>query len=422
MSELFETESRTVPISKEMVRRAYKKVKSNQGSAGIDNESLANFQTDLSKNLYKIWNRLSSGCYFPPSVKAVEIPKAQGGIRTLGIPTVSDRIAQEVIKSYLEPRLESQFHRNSYGYRPLKSAHDAIHQVQENVRQFSWVVDMDIKSFFDEIDHELLCKALDKHVEEKWVKMYIKRWLEADMQDKSGKKVERAKGQGTPQGGVISPLLANLYLHYALDKWIEIHYPSVRFVRYADDVVLHCNSEQEAMKMLDAIRQRLIDCKLRLNETKTQIVHCKDYRRKEKKDYKNKFGFLGFEFKPKILRSKRLPGSLFLGYVSEMSQKARKRINDEWKSANWQRNSNLTLQDLAIKLNPQMRGLINYFGKINHTGMHKLVRLLHFRLAKWAMNKYKRLRGSYGRVFDWLRTQKKDYPNLFYHWTIYNWI
>jgi group II intron reverse transcriptase/maturase len=215
MSELFETESRTVPISKEMVRKAYKKVKANQGSAGIDNESLTKFQADISKNLYRIWNRLSSGSYFPPSVKAVEIPKAQGGIRTLGIPTVSDRIAQEVIKSYLEPRLEAQFHDNSYGYRPLKSAHQAIQQVQENVRNYAWVVDMDIKSFFDEIDHELLEKALEKHVEEAWVKMYIRRWLQAEMEGKKGE-IEKPQGVGTPQGGVISPLLANLYLHYAL--------------------------------------------------------------------------------------------------------------------------------------------------------------------------------------------------------------
>ena len=421
MSELFETESRTVPISKEMVRKAYKKVKANQGRAGIDNESLTKFQADISKNLYRIWNRLSSGSYFPPSVKAVEIPKAQGGIRTLGIPTVSDRIAQEVIKSYLEPRLEAQFHDNSYGYRPLKSAHQAIQQVQENVRNYAWVVDMDIKSFFDEIDHELLEKALEKHVEEAWVKMYIRRWLQAEMEGKKGE-IEKPQGVGTPQGGVISPLLANLYLHYALDKWLEINYPSIRFVRYADDVVLHCNSEEEANNLLNAIRNRLEKCKLRLSETKTQIVYCKDYRRQKKTSYKNKFGFLGFDFKPKMLKSKQGPNVAYLGYVCEMSQKAIKRINDEWKAENWQRNSTLTMSCLSQKLNPQMRGIIQYYGKINHTGVHKLIRRLHFRLAKWAMNKYKSLRGSYRKVFDWLLKQKSSYPNLFYHWTIYNWI
>ncbi len=421
MSELFETESRTVPISKEMVRKAYKKVKANQGSAGIDNESLTKFQADISKNLYRIWNRLSSGSYFPPSVKAVEIPKAQGGIRTLGIPTVSDRIAQEVIKSYLEPRLEAQFHDNSYGYRPLKSAHQAIEQVQENVRNYAWVVDMDIKSFFDEIDHELLEKALEKHVEETWVKMYIRRWLQAEMEGKSGK-IEKPQGVGTPQGGVISPLLANLYLHYALDKWLEINYPSISFVRYADDVVLHCNNEEEAKELLNAIRNRLTICKLRLNETKTQIVYCKDYKRKKKTSYKHKFGFLGFEFKPQMLQSKQKQGTVYLGYVIEMSQKARVRINEEWKAENLQRNSTLTLEQLAQKLNPQMRGIIHYYGKINHKGLHKLAWRLHFRLAKWAMNKYKSLKGSYKRAFNWLRKQKEDYPNMFYHWKVYNWI
>ena len=226
MNLLFGTESRTVPITKEMVRKAYKKVKSNQGSAGIDKESLEMYQANLLKNLYKLWNRLSSGSYFPQPVREVEIPKTNGGKRKLGIPTVSDRIAQEVIRSYLEPRLESQFHEHSYGYRPLKSAHQAVLQVQENVRKYAWVIDMDIKSFFDEVDHGLLMKALDKHVEEKWVKMYIKRWLECSSQSADGTLTTK-EGKGTPQGGVISPLLSNLYLHYALDKWLHLKYPHI---------------------------------------------------------------------------------------------------------------------------------------------------------------------------------------------------
>ena len=278
MSLLFETELKTLPIAKDMVRKAYKKVKANQGSAGVDKESLEMFQKDLSGNLYKLWNRMASGSYFPKPVREVAIPKASGGTRKLGIPTVSDRIAQEVVRAYLEPRLESQFHEHSYGYRPLKSAHQAIKQVQENVRQYAWVIDMDIKSFFDEVDHELLMKALDKHVEEKWVKMYIKRWLECASQSKDGTLTEK-QGKGTPQGGVISPLLSNLYLHYVLDKWLEIHHPHTAFVRYADDVVVHCESEEKAINLLGQIRHRLYECKLRLNETNTKLVYCKDYRR-----------------------------------------------------------------------------------------------------------------------------------------------
>ena len=421
MNLLFGTESKTLPITKEMVKQAYRKVKSNHGSAGIDKESLEDFQADLSKNLYKLWNRLSSGSYFPQPLREVEIPKASGGKRKLGIPTVSDRIAQEVVRAYLEPRLEAQFHTQSYGYRPLKSAHQAVKQVQENVRQYAWVIDMDIKSFFDEVDHELLMKAVGKHVEEKWVKMYISRWLESSVQTKAGTLIPK-EGKGTPQGGVISPLLSNLYLHYALDKWLELHYPQIAFVRYADDVVVHCESEKEAINLLEQIRKRLDVCKLRLNESKTKLVYCKDYGRKEKKNYGNKFGFLGFDFKPMMFRSKREGEVVFLGYSCEMGQSARTRIVDGWKKSYWHRRSDLTIEEISQEINPQMRGLIRYFGAFNSTGMHKVVRMLHLSLVKWAMNKYKRFGKSYGKTFNWLRTIKESYPNLFYHWTVYNWI
>lgn len=421
MNLLFETESKTVPITKEMVRASYRKVKSNQGSAGVDRESLEEFQQDLSGNLYKIWNRLASGSYHPQPVKEVEIPKANGGKRKLGIPTVSDRIAQQVIKSYLEPRLEAVFHKDSYGYRPLKSAHHAIKQVQENVRTYGWVVDMDIKSFFDEVDHELLMKALDRHVAEKWVKMYIRRWLESPVQTKDGRLIQK-QGKGTPQGGVISPLLANLYLHYVLDRWLELHYPTIAFVRYADDVVVHCQSERQAQEVLQGIRTRLQECHLRLNETKTKIVYCKDYRKKEKKEYGNKFDFLGFSFQPRMYRSVRDSGNVFLGYGCEMSQKVITKVVTEWKQRKWHHQGDLSLQDIATRINTQMRGLINYFGKINSIGLHKLVRQLHFRLAKWTISKYKRFRGRYGKAFTWLKEIKNSYPTMFYHWTVYNWI
>ncbi len=421
MNLLFETESKTVPITKEMVRAAYRKVKSNQGSAGVDRESLEEFQQDLSGNLYKIWNRLASGSYHPQPVREVEIPKANGGKRKLGIPTVSDRIAQQVIKSYLEPRLEAVFHKDSYGYRPLKSAHHAIKQVQENVRTYGWVVDMDIKSFFDEVDHELLMKALDRHVAEKWVKMYIRRWLESPVQTKDGRLIQK-QGKGTPQGGVISPLLANLYLHYVLDRWLELQYPTIAFVRYADDVVVHCQSERQAQEVLQGIQTRLQECHLRLNETKTKIVYCKDYRKKEKKEYGNKFDFLGFSFQPRMYRSARDTGKVFLGYGCEMSQKVITKVVTDWKQRKWHRQGGLSLQDIATRINTQMRGLINYFGKINSIGLHKLIRQFHFQLAKWTMNKYKRFRGRYGKAYTWLKEIKNSYPTMFYHWTVYNWI
>jgi group II intron reverse transcriptase/maturase len=244
MINLFETKSKTVPITKQMVKSAYRKVKANQGSAGVDKESLEEFQADLLPNLYKLWNRLSSGSYFPKPVREVSIPKSNGSKRKLGIPTVSDRIAQQVIKSYLEPRLEAVFHEDSYGYRPLRSAHQAVESVRENVREYAWVIDMDIKSFFDEVDHVLLMKCLDCHVEENWVKMYIKRWLEVPSQSEDGTLIPK-EGRGTPQGGVVSPLLSNLYLHYVLDKWLEKHYPRIAFVRYADDCAPRTNIFQD---------------------------------------------------------------------------------------------------------------------------------------------------------------------------------
>jgi RNA-directed DNA polymerase len=277
MNELSETESKGIPITKEMVRKAYRKVKRNQGVGGVDGVSLKEFEVDLSKNLYKLWNRLTSGSYFPQALKEVIIPKSNGGERKLGIPSVSDRIAQEVVKSYLEPRLEAEFLGNSYGYRPNKRAHEALEQVLTNVRTYAWVIDMDIKSFFDEVDHELLMKAIDRHVPEKWVKMYIKRWLEAPVQSKEG--LVDKQGKGTPQGGVISPLLSNLYLHYVLDKWLLQNFPNITFVRYADDVVVHCSSEAESQEVLGKITSRLADCKLRLSSEKTKIVYCQDYRR-----------------------------------------------------------------------------------------------------------------------------------------------
>lgn len=378
---------------------------------------MAEYQADLQNNLYKLWNRLSSGSYFPQPVREVSIPKANGSKRLLGIPTVSDRIAQQVVKSYLEPRLEAAFVDNSYGYRPLKSAHQAVEAVRENVRNYAWVVDMDIKSFFDEVDHELLLKALDCHVTESWVKMYVKRWLEIPSQSADGI-LHPKEGKGTPQGGVISPLLSNLYLHYVLDKWLEKYYPQVAFVRYADDVIVHCKNEDEANLVLEAIRKRLQECKLRLNEEKTKLVYCKDYRRKEKKGFKKKFDFLGFTFKPHSTASKR--GGMFLGFDCGISQTSQTRIITGWQKENFQRRSQLTIQEIAVKINPQMIGIIRYYGKYKRWLLDKLIRHFHFRLAKWALNKYKSLKSSYSKAYQWIKVIKADYPNMFYHWTIFS--
>jgi RNA-directed DNA polymerase len=414
---MFETRTSTVPITKVMVKEAYRKVKANAGSSGVDKESLGMFQTDLLNNLYVIWNRLSSGSYFPKPLRTVSIPKSNGKLRTLGIPTVSDRIAQQVIKSYLEPRLEAQFHKNSYGYRPLKSAHQAIEAVQENVVQYAWVLDMDIKNFFDEVNHELLMKALDRHVEENWVKMYIRRWLEMPVQQPDGTLTHKG-GKGTPQGGVISPLLANLYLHYVLDKWVEKHYPHIAFVRYADDVIVHCPSEYEATKMLEAIRIRLTDCKLSLNEEKTKTVYCKNYRRQKKTSFGKKFDFLGFTFKPRTGYVKS-SGKKFLGYGCAISQSSQTRIIQMWSKQNWHRQSNLTIQKIANLVNTQMRGIIRYYGKYKIWHLEQLFFHFEFRLVKWVLKKYKKFNRSYSRGYQWIKELKKSYPTMFYYWAFH---
>lgn len=415
---MFETRTGTVPITKEMVKAAYRKVKANHGAAGIDKESLEMYEADLLNNLYVLWNRLSSGSYFPKPLRSVSIPKSNGKQRTLGIPTVSDRIAQQVIKSYLEPRLEAQFHNNSYGYRPLKSAHQAVEAVQENVRQYAWVLDMDIKSFFDEVNHELLLKALDRHVEEKWVKMYLLRWLETPLQQPDGTLIHK-QGKGTPQGGVISPLLANLFLHYVLDKWIEKHYPGVAFVRYADDVIIHCQTEEEAKKLLMTIRERLTECKLSLNEEKTKLVYCQDYRRVKKKSFGKKFDFLGFTFKPGSVASKRGGGSMFLGYGCAISQSAQTRIIQGWAKLNWHRRSTLSLQEIANEVNPQMRGIIRYYGKFKLWELQRLMWHFEFRLVTWVLNKYRKFKNSYTKAYQWIKMLKQTYPTMFYYWTVF---
>jgi group II intron reverse transcriptase/maturase len=396
-----------------MVRDAFQKVKKNQGSAGVDKVSIADFEQKLDKHLYKIWNRLTSGSYMPPPVREAEMPKKDGTMRKLGIPTVADRVAQQVVKSYLEPRLELVFHTSSYGYRPKRSAHQAIEAVRKNVRGHSWVLDMDIKSFFDEVDHGLLMKAVTKHVEEPWARMYVKRWLEMPIEDKKGR-LHQKQGKGTPQGGVISPLLANLFLHYVLDKWLDKHYPQIAFVRYADDVIMHCRTEGEANALYEAAKARMQACKLRVHEGKTKIVYCQDYRR-EKKARPQKFDFLGFSFQPRPMRSKRPGGGWFLGYDCAISISSKKKIVATLRAFKFHKWSTATIEELAKVLNPKIGGWVNYFDKFGKNELSRVFRVFHNRLVRWVLNRYKSLKGSIKRAYRYLR-QLRDAKPLFYHW------
>ena len=304
-------------ISKQSVMTAWEKVRANKGAYGVDEQSIGEFEKNLKNNLYKLWNRMSSGTYFPPPVRAVEIPKADGKTRLLGIPTVSDRIAQTIVKAYLEPLVEIKFHEDSYGYRPGKSALDAVATARQRCWRNNWVIDLDIKGFFDNLDHDLLLKALLVHTKEKWIHLYVERWLKAPMQKENGELLARNKG--TPQGGVVSPLLANLFMHYAFDIWMLKNFPTVKFERYADDCLAHCQTLKQAQQVLESIRNRLQVCGLELHPVKTKIVYCKDDDRKGEYEIQ-KFNFLGYTFRPR--RSKNRYGKFFVNFTPAISNEA----------------------------------------------------------------------------------------------------
>lgn len=398
-----------------MIWQAYKRVRANKGSAGVDAVSIEQFDENLSKNLYKLWNRMASGSYFPPAVKEVEIPKKDGKVRKLGIPTISDRIGQMVVKMYLEPRLENVFNPNSYGYRPNKSAHQALEQVRKNCWKMDWVIDLDIKGFFDNIDHHKMMLAIEKHVPERWVRLYIARWLASPVMTKSGNLVSN-QGKGTPQGGVISPLLANLFLHYGLDQWLEQNDNTVKFTRYADDVIVNCESQKHAEQTLEAIKSRMKQIGLELHPEKTKIVYCRDYRRQEK--YSNvKFDFLGYSYQPRTTKSKRSKG-LYLGFDCGISISSRKRIADKLEELKVERMTSDRIVGIAAILNPMIRGWVNYYGKFRRSMLHKVFKLLNNRIVKWARKRYKRYKTSIKRAYQWFERVKEQYPKLFYHWQV----
>ena len=400
-------------ISKWEVWEAYKRVKANQGAAGVDGQSIAEFEEDLKDNLFKIWNRMSSGSYFPPPVRRVDIPKDNGGTRPLGIPTVADRIAQTVVKRYLEPILEEHFHPDSYGYRPKKSAIEAVGVARQRCWRYGWVLDLDIKGFFDSIDHGLLMRAVRKHTDCKWVLLYIERWLKVPAQSEGGDLIHRDKG--TPQGGVISPLLANLFLHYAFDAWMQRQYPQIPFERYADDGICHCRSEAEAEGLRVAIEGRFAECGLEMNLQKTRIVYCKDDDRRE--DYpEQKFDFLGYTFRPR--RAKSRQGRYFVGFNPAISNKATKSICDAMRQWKLHRRSDKSLDELAQMINPVLRGWINYYGHFRKSALYRTFQHLNNILARWASRKYKRLKGHKRRAFLWLQSIARRQSRLFAHWQL----
>ena len=400
-------------LPKRLVWEAYKRIKANGGAAGVDEQSLGEFEGALVDNLYRLWNRMASGSYFPPPVRAVMIPKKSGGVRTLGIPTVSDRIAQAVVKLVLEPQLEPVFHEDSYGYRPGKSAHQALEVTRRRCWWHDWVLEFDIRGLFDNIDHGLLMKAVRHHTDCKWVLLYVERWLTAPMQMEDGTIRERERG--TPQGGVISPLLANLFLHYAFDRWMATHFPKLPFCRYADDGLIHCRSQKQALYLKERLMQRLKECGLELHPDKTKVVYCRDIHRRQ--EYSTiQFDFLGYTFRPR--RSKDRYGRVFVNFTPAISRAAAKAIRQTVRGWRLQLKSDKSIEELAWMFRPEIRGWVNYYCRFHPSAFRMTAEHLNRVLARWAMRKFKTLRGHHRRATHWVGQVARRQPGLFPHWQL----
>ena len=401
-------------IDKRQVYEAYLEVRSKEGAGGVDGVTIEQFEKDLKGNLYKIWNRMSSGAYFPPPVRAVTIPKKNGGQRILGVPTVADRVAQTVVKQMIEPDLDKVFLADSYGYRPDKSALDAVGVTRERCWKYDWVLEFDIKGLFDNIDHSLLMRAVRKHVTCPWALLYIERWLTAPMLREDGTLIERTRG--TPQGGVVSPVLANLFLHYTFDLWMARTFPHLRWCRYADDGLVHCRTEKEARAVWIALNSRMAECRLELHPTKTKIVYCRDGRRKGK--FENvAFDFLGYGFRP---RSVKGPASqrMFCGYTPAVSKPALNAMRSTIRSMKLRKRTEVTLDDIARELNPITRGWIAYYGRYTRSALYPLVRYIDQTLAVWIKRKYKRFHRRLGQAREFLTKIARESPRLFVHWQL----
>lgn len=405
-----EERTKSFAVSKRMVWESYKKVCASNGSAGIDQESIEMFNENMKGNLYKLWNRMSSGTYFPPAVRTVLIPKKQGGKRPLGIPTVTDRIAQGVVKESLERIVDPLFSENSYGYRPGRSAHQALEQCERNCKQYSWVLDVDIRNFFETLSHEWMMRMVRHHTAEKWVLLYTERWLKAGIEQEDGSIVNRTKG--TPQGGVISPLLANVYLHHAVDLWMKKFYPANPFERYADDVIIHCRSKEEAEQLRSNIGQRLREFELELHPEKTKVVYCKTSDRKDDHD-ENSFTFLGYSFQPRE-RYNHKTRRKFLGFGGAISSKAKANIREKIRATFKPRNVQITLTEVAKRMNPKIRGWLQYYCKLEADPALKVFGYMNELIKKWIQKKF--------RTDNWTEIHRqydqivRDNRALFYHW------
>ena len=400
-------------ISKHLIVEAWEKVRANGGAPGVDAVSISDFGSDVRNNLYKLWNRMSAGSYLPAPVRAVEIPKDHGaGVRTLGVPVLADRVAQTAAARLLEEKLEPIFHPDSYGYRPGRSAHDALIHTRRRCWKQNWVLDLDIQAFFDSVPHDLLLKAVAHHTDERWVLLYIGRWLTAPMQMPDGTLVAREKG--TPQGSPISPLLANLFMHYAFDMWMAREHTDCPFERYADDVVAHCTTEARAHELRAAIADRLRALGLELHPVKTKVVYCKDANRPGQSEHTG-FDFLGYTFRGRLARGRN---GFFVNFLPAISNQAKKAKGQQIRGWHLNRRTGTDLSGIAQAINPQVRGWINYYGVFYHSKLFSLTRRIDDHLVRWVMHKYKRFRHKPGQAYQALAVVKHRQPTLFAHWQL----
>lgn len=397
-------------ISQQQVLEAYKLVKANKGAAGVDGITFDIYEKDLKNNLYKLWNRMSSGSYFPKAVKGVEIPKKNGKIRLLGVPTIEDRVAQMVVKQDFEPLIEPIFCDDSYGYRPNRSAIDAIRVTRERCWKIDWLVEFDIKGLFDNIDHQLLMQVVRKHTDCKWMILYIERWLKAPMLMPNGQIQERKTG--ISQGGVASPILANLFMHYAFDRWMVTQNPNNPWARFADDAVVHCHSKAEAENLLNRLRVRMKACGLDLHPDKTRIIYCMDDNRRSEHEHTS-FDFLGYTFRNRMVKAKT--GEYFGGFNPAVSKKAKQSLRDRLREIRRQGGFN-KIEELAAAMNPVIRGWSNYFMQFTPSEAKNTLQEVNLTLVRWAMRKKKSLRRRPARSLDWLGQVAKTRPDLFVHW------